>query len=52
MEKQIEEVKAKAVALGKAGQKPRALMQLKHKKYLEKEITKIDNAEMMLAQTV
>ena len=27
-------------------------MQLKHKKYLEKEIDKIDGAEMLLAQTV
>ena len=51
MDKQIADVKTKAIALGKDGQKQRALIQLKHKKYLEKERDKTDGVILVLQQT-
>ena len=51
-EKQIAEQEAKVKQLAREGNKQRAIIALKHKKFLVKEQDKIAGAELMLVQTV
>ena len=48
IETQLQEQQARAFQFGKEGKRNRAIICLKHKKFLNKELDKLDGAESML----
>ena len=48
IETQAQQQDSKARELGKAGQKSRAIIALKHKKFMLKELEKVDNATFFI----
>ena len=52
IENQGKEQEAKCKKLLKEGNKNRALIALKHKKFMEKELDKVNGAEMLLQETI